>query len=140
MTKLNPYISQLDPHLHSLKYVRQKSSFLLSAVLTAASKSFEPALYPSMLAHADKLFMEAFRRGDKSAETVQAIMVLTYWKEPNDTRAWMSVGLAIRMSMDLGWHKLGTTPTSPKDLTDTRQREIRNDERTWLVLFVYDRR
>jgi hypothetical protein len=140
MTKLNPYISQLDPYLHTLTYVRQKSSFLLSAVLTAASKSFEPALYPSIHAHAEKLFMEAFQRGDKSAETVQAIMVLTYWKEPSDTRAWMSVGLAIRMSMDLGWHKLGTTLTSPKDLTDTRQREIRNDERTWLVLFVYDRR
>ncbi|CAG8132307.1 unnamed protein product [Penicillium olsonii] len=139
MTKLNPYISQLDPYLHSLTYVRQKSSFLFSAVLTAATKSFEPTLYPTMLAHAEKLFMEAFRRGDKSAETVQAIMVLTYWKEPNDTRAWMSVGLAIRMSMDLGWHKLGTTPDASKAATDTQQREIRNAERTWLVLFVYDR-
>jgi hypothetical protein len=140
MTELNPYISQLDPNLHSLEYVRQKSSFLLSAILTAASKSFEPALYPSLHAHAEKLFLEAFQRGDKSTETVQAIMILTYWKEPNDTRAWMSVGLAIRMSMDLGWHKLGSNATPPEDLTEARQRSIRNDERTWLVLFVYDRR
>jgi hypothetical protein len=139
MNKLNPFVSQLDPNLHSLTYVRQKSSFLFSAVLAAASKSFESALYPSLHAHAEKLFLEAFQRGDKSVETIQAIMVLTYWKEPNDTRAWVSVGLAIRMSMDLGWHKLGSTPT-PDGLTEARQRQIRNDERTWLVLFVYDRR
>jgi hypothetical protein len=140
MTKLNPFVSQLDPHLHSFTYVRQKSSFLLAAVLTAASKSFEISLYPSLHEHAEKLYMEGFRRGDKSAETVQAIMVLTYWKEPNDTRAWMSVGLAIRMSMDLGWHKLGHGPARQEKLTELQQREIRNDERTWLVLFVYDRR
>ncbi|KAJ6097540.1 hypothetical protein N7499_001914 [Penicillium canescens] len=139
MTKLNPFVSQLDPHLHSFTYVRQKSSFLLAAVLTAASKSFEISLYPSLHEHAEKLYMEAFRRGDKSAETVQAIMVLTYWKEPNDTRAWMSVGLAIRMSMDLGWHKLGHGLARQEKLTELQQREIRNDERTWLVLFVYDR-
>ncbi|KAJ5775579.1 uncharacterized protein N7511_000590 [Penicillium nucicola] len=139
MTKLNPFVSQLDPHLHSFEYVRQKSSFLFGAILTAASKSFETSLYPSLHEHAEKLYMEAFRRGDKSAETVQAIMVLTYWKEPNDTRAWMSVGLAIRMSIDLGWHKLGHGPARQEQLTDIQQREIRNDERTWLVLFVYDR-
>jgi hypothetical protein len=52
----------------------------------------------------------------------------------------MSVGLAIRMSMDLGWHKLGQDPVKQEQLTELQQREIRNDERTWLVLFVYDRR
>lgn len=140
MTKLNPYVSQLDPHLHSLAYVRQKSSFLLSTVLAAASKSFEPAVYPSLHAHAEKLFLEAFRHGDKSTETIQAIMILTYWKEPNDTRAWMSVGFAIRMAMELGWHTLGSVPNLPVECTEVRQRELRNDERTWLVLFVYDRR
>lgn len=67
-------------------------------------------------------------------------MVLTYWKEPNDTRAWMSVGFAIRMAMDLGWHTLGSVTNSAEERTEARQREVRNDERTWLVLFVYDRR
>jgi hypothetical protein len=137
MTKLNPYVSQLDPDLHSFTYVRYKSPFLFTAVLAAASKAFNSALYTTLHAHAENLFSQCLRQGEKSTESVQAILILTYWKEPSDARAWMSLGLAIRMGLDLNWHKL-----SPQegDITNCNQREIRNVERTWLVLFVYDRR
>lgn len=84
------------------------------------------------------LFSRALRHGVKSPEIVQAILVLTYWKEPDDTRAFVNVGLAVRIALELGWHKTGVrSPFSHEGCDDRCKRNI---ERTWLVLFVYDRR
>jgi hypothetical protein len=138
---LNPFVSQLDPSFHTLDYVRKRSPFLLSAVLSASAKVLHPSLYSCLLTHADGLFMEQFRRGSKSAETIQAILILTYWKKPDDSRAWLSVGHAIRMAIELGWHQLGTDAMRPpENPSELQMRCFRNIERTWLVLFVYDRR
>lgn len=137
---LNPYISQLDPNLHTFLYVRQKSSFLFTAVLAMSAKTFNPIVYNALYDHAQDLYTESFRNGAKSTEIVQAILILTYWKQPQDTRAWTSLGYAIRMCMDMGWHKLTAySPASRVIGDETRRREIRNIERTWFVLFVYDR-
>ncbi|KAL4972487.1 hypothetical protein BDW66DRAFT_162867 [Aspergillus desertorum] len=138
MQKMNPYISQLDPVLHTFTYIR-KSPFLLTTVLAAAAKAFESNLYPDLIGHAENLFAGCFRRGDKSTEIIQAILLLTYWKEPSDTRAWTSVGLAIRIALDLGWHKLSRSIGNNAAGNDIQRREVRNVERTFLVLFVYDR-
>ncbi|KAL6898502.1 hypothetical protein GGI43DRAFT_407831 [Trichoderma evansii] len=136
---LNPYISQLDPHLHTFDYVR-KSSFLFTAVLAMSAKTFNPVVYNALYDHAQDLYTESFRNGTKSTEIVQAILILTYWKQPQDTRAWTSIGYAIRMCMDMGWHKLTAySAASRTNVDETRRREVRNVERTWLVLFVYDR-
>lgn len=137
---LNPYISQLDPRLHTFDYVR-KSPFLFTAVLAMSAKTFNPAVYHALYDHAQDLYTESFRNGAKSTEIVQAILILTYWKQPQDTRAWTSLGYAIRMCMDMGWHKLTAySAASRTNMDETRRREVRNVERTWLVLFVYDRR
>jgi hypothetical protein len=138
MQKINPYISQLDPALHTFSFLR-KSPFLMTTVLAAAAKAFESSLHADLNAHAEALFATCFRRGDKSTEIIQAILLTTYWKEPNDTRAWTSVGLAIRIALDLGWHKLSPLASRKEGLTEHQRREIRNVERTFLVLFVYDR-
>lgn len=141
MENLNPYICQLDPVLHTFTYVQGKSSFLLTTVLTVAAKILNPSAYPGLKDHAETLFCEGFRRGDKSPEVVQAILILTYWKELDDTRAWSNVGYAIRLSMDLGWHNLSTEDDQHfNTMSSIDQRKRRNVERTWLVLFVYDRR
>lgn len=137
---LNPYISQLDPLLHTFSYVRQRSSFLLCSILAVSAKMFNPALYEPLHKHAEDLFVDGFRQGTKSVETAQAILILTYWKEPEDTRSWVTLGYVIRMCMDLGWHKLAPRSIRERDsLTTTQLREVRNIERTWFVLFVYDR-
>ncbi|KAI4612058.1 hypothetical protein J4E80_007512 [Alternaria sp. BMP 0032] len=141
MKHLNPFISQLDPTLHTFQYVRGMSSFLFTAILAAAAKLLHPALRKNLLSHAEELFMEGLRSGAKSVETVQAILILTYWKEPRDNRAWLNVGLAIRMAIELGWHHLGSDGMRPpENTTDLQSVRFRNIERTWLVLFVYDRR
>lgn len=139
MNILNPYISQLDPNLHTFSHVRQKSAFLLSSILAASAKMFNPGLYHPLHQHAEDLLVESFRRGEKSTETAQAVLILTYWKEPEDTRSWVTLGYVIRMCIDLGWHKL--RPLSKREgMTEMQIREARNVERTWFVLFVYDRR
>ena len=137
---LNPFISQLDPKLHDFAYVRRKSSFLLTAVLTASAKAFHPTLYSKLYQHSQDLLMVVFRRGHKSVEVVQAILILTYWKEPHDNRVWTTVGYAIRIGMELDWHRLEASRTSGSEEPFQVLREVRNMERTWLVLFVYDRR
>lgn len=141
MDILNPYISQLDPDLHTFSYVRQKSAFLLGSILAVSSKMFNPSLYKRLYRYTEDLFLENFRVGFKSTETVQAILMLTYWKEPEDTRSWVNLGYAIRICMDLGWHKLKSQAVRDRSgMTDTELREARNIERTWFLLFVYDRR
>ncbi|KAF7940566.1 uncharacterized protein EAE98_000693 [Botrytis deweyae] len=140
MRCLNPYICQLDPKLHTFDYVRQRSSFLLTAILSASSKAFHPALHPTLRSHTENLLGRVFTRGAKSTEIVQAILIFTYWKEPAEIRTWLLVGYAIRMCIELGWHEL--KPVTQKLRTSTDElsiREARNIERTWLVLFVYDR-
>lgn len=141
MRCLNPYICQLDPKLHTFDYVRQRSSFLLAAILSASSKAFHPPLHPTLRSHTENLLGKVFAQGNKSTETVQAILIFTYWKEPAEIRTWLLVGYAIRMCIELGWHEL--EPVSQKARTSGDEmsvREARNIERTWLVLFVYDRR
>ncbi|KAF2996279.1 hypothetical protein E8E13_005006 [Curvularia kusanoi] len=141
MRHLNPFVSQLDPELHTLSYVRVSSSFLFTAVLTAAAKLLHAPLYASLSALAEDLFVECFRGGTKSVEIVQAILILTYWKKPDDSRAWLSVGYATRMAIELGWHQLGGDEMkAPANASELTIRKFRNLERTWLVLFVYDRR
>ena len=106
-----------------------------------SAKTLNPIVYNALYDHAQDLYTDSFRNGLKSTEIVQAILILTYWKQPQDTRAWTSIGYAIRMCMDMGWHKLAPYSASSRAIVDeVRRREIRNIERTWYVLFVYDRR
>lgn len=110
-------------------------------MLAMSAKAFNHVLYTRLYDHAQDLFSNAFRRGRKSVEVVQAILILTYWKESQDTRVWTSVGYAIRICMDLGWHKLSAcSPDASTSRSEMERRERRNVERTWYVLFVYDRR
>ncbi|TGO52936.1 hypothetical protein BCON_0132g00030 [Botryotinia convoluta] len=140
MRCLNLYICQLDSKLHTFDYVRQRSSFLLTAILSASSKAFHPALHPTLRSHTENLLGRVFTRGAKSTEVVQAILIFTYWKEPAEIRTWLLVGYAIRMCIELGWHELKPVTQKPRTSTDELStREARNIERTWLVLFVYDR-
>lgn len=141
MRSLNPFISQFDPQLHTFEYVQQKSSFLLTVILAAAASAFHPPLHAKLRDHAENLLARSFMKGTKSPEMIQGILVSTYWKEPDDTRSWLLVGFAIRMAIELGWHKLQAENATGKEMeTEAEIRVARNLRRTWLILFVYDRR
>lgn len=141
MRSMNPFVSQFDPQLHTFEYVQQRSPFLLTSILAAAARAFHPPLHSRLRAHSEALLATSFTQGVKSTEMIQGILVSTYWKEPDDTRSWLLVGYAIRMAIELGWHKFTSARAgSPEGETGTEIRELRNAKRTWLILFVYDRR
>ncbi|KAJ5630371.1 fungal-specific transcription factor domain-containing protein [Penicillium longicatenatum] len=139
ITVFNPYISQLDPALHTFSYVRRKSSFLLSTILASSAKAFNPTFYPKLHEHAESLLAKNFLSGIKTTEIAQGTLILTYWKEPRDTRAWVLLGYVIRMCTDMGWHKFLPSQSQNHTMSESERRETRNKERTWFLLFVYDR-
>lgn len=138
MRNLNPFICVLDPVLYTFQYVQEMSPFLLTVILAASAKVFNPALYSSLNKYSEDLFVESFRQGTKSIEAIQAILLHTYWKEPDDARSWSSIGYVIRLCIELGFHRPALSHSSG-ELSEVEERQKRNTERTWFVLFVYDR-
>lgn len=113
----------------------------MTAILATSAKTFNPNIHMKLHEHAESLLANSFRRGEKSIETAQAILILTYWKEPRDTRAWALVGYVIRICLDMGWHRLSLAESqSTVPQSERERRELRNVERTWYALYVYDQR
>ncbi|OJD18325.1 hypothetical protein AJ78_01638 [Emergomyces pasteurianus Ep9510] len=143
---MNPFICQFDPKLHTFKYIRTRSSFLFSALLSVAAKIFKPSFYPKLHEHVENILKDILCTGQISTEIVQGICLLTYWKEPSDSRAWLLVGYAIRAAIEMGWHKFkppcldGSASSVGESMeTELEVRGLRSKERVWLMLFVYDR-
>lgn len=82
--RLNPFINLFDPALHNVAYVRSKCPFLFSVLIMAGAKFFKPEIFRECLKIANDLAVQAFARGWKRVEVVQAFACLTYWKEPDD--------------------------------------------------------
>jgi hypothetical protein len=136
MNYLNPYVVHLDPYLHTFELVQRRSSFLLTVVLCTAARIFNESVHRGLYEHAEKLLASFMVSCEKSIESIQAMLLLTYWKDSSDSRSWHFVGHAIRMGTAMNWHKLGGVALE----TEAEIREQRNKERTWMILFVYDRR
>ncbi|KPI40628.1 Protein priB [Cyphellophora attinorum] len=142
MNNCNPLVCVLDPDLHTFRYVQDRSSLLMTIILAAASKAYNPSYHSVLQQHAEKLLAKCFTSGRKSPEIIQAFLLSTYWKQPDDSRSWPMVGYAIRIAQELGWHKFQLASDRGSDTTTQSHESIRirrNMERTWLVLFVYDR-
>lgn len=134
---LNPYVVHLDPVLHTFELVQQRSSILLTVILSTAARIFNESVHPILQDHTEKLLAKLLASCERSTEFIQALLLLTYWKDPNDSRSWHFVGHAIRMATAMNWHKFDVEAVFN---TEQEAREQRNMERTWLILFVYDRR
>lgn len=115
-----------------MPYLRHTSSVLFSTVLAAASRFFRHDLHSSLLSHARTVLDRALQAGSTDIGVVQSLMILTYWKDPEDTSGWMKVGMAIRLGYSLFWHIPRTDPL-PDD--EREAREKLNAERTWFCLF-----
>ncbi|KAF9532438.1 fungal-specific transcription factor domain-containing protein [Crepidotus variabilis] len=135
--RLNPFINLFDPALHTVAYIRSKSSFLLTVLVMAGCKFFKAERYKQCQKLVNEFAMRAFIESWKSVEVVQAFACMTYWKEPDDTRTWMFIGYACRMAVDLKLNRF--VPNPPAQETDFQRMERRNRERTYLILFVHDR-
>ncbi|GAA6025134.1 hypothetical protein JCM10207_006247, partial [Rhodosporidiobolus poonsookiae] len=133
--EMNRYIILFDQVLHSLPYVRQASTALLTALLCAASKYARPDLYPALLAEAEELVLQSALKGEASIPLIQAVLLLVYWKPPLDQSAWVRIGMAIRMGYQL---KLYKKRAEALPVDEHEARLIIDSERTWIVLVCFD--
>ncbi|KZV91602.1 hypothetical protein EXIGLDRAFT_769749 [Exidia glandulosa HHB12029] len=136
--RLNPFLMMFDPNLHSMQYIRSRSPFLFTCMLTAACKLWRPEAHKGCLDLTRAFIPLAFERQWRSVEVVQAFLFLSFYPESDDDRAWTYVGYASRMAIQLGMHRVGggfdTEPDAPISAAERRARE-----RTYLVLFIQDR-
>ncbi|OJD33661.1 zn 2cys6 transcription factor [Diplodia corticola] len=112
----------MDRYVHSLPFVRARSSFLLTSIL-AASALFIPsaeALSKRLSAHCRKLAHAAMVGRYRSVEVVLAFMVNVPWLSfgehwaDDETCSYLSAALTV--AMDLALHKI-VTP-SPNNVPD----------------------
>ncbi|BEI99236.1 hypothetical protein CcaverHIS631_0402790 [Cutaneotrichosporon cavernicola] len=136
MERLNPLVAVLDANLHTLEYLRRTSSVLFSTVLASSSRFFRQDLHPALISHARTVLDRALLSGVSETGVVQSLMIMTYWKDPEDTSGWMKVGMAIRLGYSRFWHIPRLDPL-PED--EREARKLLNAERTWFCLFSFDR-
>ncbi|QRV85309.1 Fungal Zn(2)-Cys(6) binuclear cluster domain [Ceratobasidium sp. AG-Ba] len=134
-TMLNPVLALLDPALHTPHYVRRRSKVLYTAILAASCKFFNPGLYKRVHDLAQRLIGRALADGICTIEYIQALSIISYWREPDDGSCWRKIGLAIRMAYELNLH-LVSEDMMPLD--ELAARERLNQERTWFRCLGYD--
>ncbi|QRW26295.1 Myb protein 1A [Rhizoctonia solani] len=125
---LNPVIALLDPTLHTPIYVRRRSRLLYTAILAAACRFFKPSHFKPVHDLAQLLLGRALSDGISSVEYIQALLIMTYWKEAEDKSTFRKLGLAIRMAFELNLHHARAEPLPVNEL---QARERLNEERTW---------
>jgi hypothetical protein len=81
----NPIVGLLDPSIYTFQHTRTQSSFLLTVILTVASKILPPGLYESLRNHTEALLGRALLSCDTGIETVWAIVCMYHWKDADDT-------------------------------------------------------
>ncbi|KDE06812.1 hypothetical protein MVLG_02849 [Microbotryum lychnidis-dioicae p1A1 Lamole] len=157
------HLPLLDPAQNSATSVCARSPFLFTAICAVASRfNPDPTLHVKCYDEAHACFVDTVANGERSIESVQALMILTVWtsapkKEAEDRpqRAWLYFGMAVRMGLELGLfrpppfvdHHLSTSRNASqanpwanlKDVSEEEQRDAINRERTWLMGFVIDR-
>lgn len=94
--KFNAYIAILDPALHTPNYVLKTCPILHTAICTVTAQTYAPEQYKVLLKRANFMLGKAFERGDQDIGIVQALSILSCWKEPHDKGGWLRLGYAIR--------------------------------------------
>ncbi|GAA5838307.1 hypothetical protein JCM9279_003194 [Rhodotorula babjevae] len=132
---MNLVVPVLDPALHSPEWVRHKSALLYTAVITVTAKAERPQVYNACVLLSNKLVGQAVEFSLSTVEVVQSLLLLTHWKQPNDSSSWRKVGYAIRTAQEL---RLNVRALRPLPEDERHARKILNRERVWLNLVVAD--
>lgn len=90
--------------VHTIEFLNETSSALLTAVLVAASKFFRPDIYHQLLSHVQTLLNRAIGAGACDIGIIQCLLILVTFKAPTDRSAWIKIGMAIRLAYQHGWH------------------------------------
>ncbi|OCF40856.1 hypothetical protein I317_05306 [Kwoniella heveanensis CBS 569] len=127
--RLNPMIALFDPTVHTLTVLREYP-FLFTAILAVTAKFVRKDLHRPLLSHADLLLNRALSSGQCNIAVIKALIILVFWKDPRDKTAWLRIGIALRLSYQLGLHVPRSSPL-PEDAKQAI--DIRDGERTWFL-------
>ncbi|THH12044.1 hypothetical protein EW146_g7836 [Bondarzewia mesenterica] len=164
-TRINPFISLLDPVLHTPASTFSRCPFLFTVVCAISSRySDKSEVYPIAMHFAKSAAANSLIDGWKSVELCQAYILMSIYAVParrwEDDRSWLYTGLAIRcvrisrrycldlltwisdwiqwacrIATDLNLHQL----SSAKPQNEKQEREMLNRVRVWQICFNLDR-
>ncbi|KAI9439194.1 fungal-specific transcription factor domain-containing protein [Lactarius indigo] len=139
-TRINPFISLLDPKLHTPALTFSRCPFLFTVVCAIASRySDKPEVYPIAMHFAKSAAANALVDGWKSVELCQAYILMSIYAVParrwEEDRSWLYTGLAIRIATDLNLHLL----PQKKPTTEQQELEMLNRTRIWIICFNLDK-
>ncbi|PWN48844.1 hypothetical protein IE53DRAFT_412032 [Violaceomyces palustris] len=146
--RINPILDLFDPFLHSVAYVRARSAFLTTVISSMAARFSDTPRDAEIASTLDKHWQDnilplILLGGYKSVEISQAFLILTTYHKPTnrlvDDRSWQFLGFAIRTATEVGVNRK-VTPSSVSTMYNEQVcRRVRNRERLWFNLFLYDR-
>jgi hypothetical protein len=146
---IHPQWSILDPKLHSIRFVRERSAFLFTVILAIGSTAL--ATLPDgteesvrraiqLQAHAEKVLLVAFAIGAKSCEIIQAHILFHMWsfvaRRYVDDQRWVRMAMCSRMALELGLHRRRNLATLP----GIDPRLVLNDVRIRAFLIIAENR
>ncbi|KAL0948305.1 hypothetical protein HGRIS_010897 [Hohenbuehelia grisea] len=140
-TRVNPFISLLDPVLHTPALTFARCPFLFTVICAVSSRYYseKSEIYPIAMHFAKHSAANALIDGWKSVELCQAYILMSIFAVParrwEEDRSWLYTGLAIRIATDLNLHHVSTVKTQNEKL----EREILNKTRVWMICFNLDR-
>lgn len=140
-TRVNPFVSLLDPVLHTPASTFARSPFLFTVICAISSRYYpeKSEIYPIAMHFAKHSAATALIDGWKSVELCQAYILMSIYAVParrwEEDRSWLYTGLAIRIATDLNLHQVSST----KPQNEKQEREILNRRRVWMICFNLDR-
>ncbi|KAH9031018.1 fungal-specific transcription factor domain-containing protein [Lactarius pseudohatsudake] len=139
-TRINPFISLLDPKLHTPVLTFSRCPILFTVVCAIASRySDKPEVYPIAMHFAKSAAANALVDGWKSVELCQAYILMSIYAVParrwEEDCSWLYTGLAIRVATDLNLHLL----PQKKPTTEQQELEMLNRTRVWIICFNLDK-
>ncbi|KAF8264089.1 fungal-specific transcription factor domain-containing protein [Lactarius quietus] len=139
-TRINPFISVLEPKLHTPALTFSRCPFLFTVVCAIASRySEKPEVYPIAMHFAKSAAANALVDGWKSVELCQAYILMSIYAVParrwEEDRSWLYTGLAIRIATDLNLHLL----PQKRPTTEQQELEMLNRTRIWIICFNLDK-
>jgi len=126
--------------VHTLPLVKRQQPTLLLAIMFAASRFWQSSTHAMIKQLLDNKISQAAITGNCHIATIQAIIILVFWQEPNDRSVWIKSGLAIRMAYQAGLHKVQKIPPLTSDDAGNRRLRVSTPRMGYLAQAYWRKR
>ncbi|KAJ6492304.1 fungal-specific transcription factor domain-containing protein [Mycena sanguinolenta] len=140
--KINPFISLLDPVLHTPTSTFTRCPVLFTVVCAVSSQYYteKSEIYPIVMHFAKRSAANALNEGWKTIELCQAYLLLSIYAVParnwEADCSWLYIGVAIRLATDLNLDKEPINRAAEGN--EKWERELLNRTRVWMICFIWD--